>query len=377
MTVIFIIAISIVLACALKVLVFPDVKWVMVGAAVALSGLVTFGVDYIGSNAAAWDTETWNGSISAKNPEKRSCQTGWSRSQDSFCTEYRTRTVEDGQTCSTDKDGKQSCITLYATEYKYDFSWERRYFLESKNLNTYWEIDRIDRQGKSYPPKFEEAQVGDPTSITNSYNNWVRAASDSVFHEDGKLEDKYATLLPTYPQVIYDQYKMDRILAINVDIPNLKEYNRLLSVALSDLGPKKQMNAIIVLVDAAKAPIDYAYAVRRHWMGFKKNDAVIFIGVNPDKSVNWAEVLSWSKNSIFNIELRDDIRAMKGELDLRSVILRLYHIGMDKYERRSMKEFEFLRDQIPTNPFSIGINLFFNILIIVGGLMLANKLERR
>jgi hypothetical protein len=112
-------------------------------------------------------------------------------------------------------------------------------------------------------------------------------------------------------------------------------------------------------------------------MGFKKNDAVIFIGVNPDKSVNWAEVLSWSKNSIFNIELRDDIRAMKGELDLRSVILRLYHIGMDKYERRSMKEFEFLRDQIPTNPFSIGINLFFNILIIVGGLMLANKLERR
>src|SRR5690606_13703840 len=73
--------------------------------------------------ADTWDREVWNGEISATIPETRNCQTGWRRSKDSFCTEYRTRQVKVGETCRTDSDGRRSCTDDYDTEYKYDYPW--------------------------------------------------------------------------------------------------------------------------------------------------------------------------------------------------------------------------------------------------------------
>jgi hypothetical protein len=314
---------------------------IVLALAYAATGLNTF--------AATTDVETWNGSITEKVRDKRDCPSGWNYFQDDFCTQYTTRTVDDGETCSTDSKGNRSCTRQSHTEYHYDYPWEIKWRLKSSDLDEEWEVDRVDPQGAVSPPLYMHTSIGDPASKTHRYTNWVRAASDSLFHEDG-MDHRYDGLIPKYPQELYDLYKMDRIVQVGVDIPDVSEYNRLLSVALSELGPKRQMNAIIVLVDAKTAGTDYPAAVRRAWKGFKKNDAVVFIGLDGTK-VAWSDVLSWSKDDMFNVLLKDDLaKQARQDLDMRGLIIRLHMIGMEHYSRREMAEFDYLRDEIPTPP---------------------------
>jgi len=299
-------------------------------------------------NFSAWDYELWNGEVSKIEAIQKDCPVGWKTSKDSFCTEYRTREVYDGRTC-TGSGKDQVCVDNYHTEYEYRYDWERRYFVLSENISEEWEIDRVDPQGTIYPPLFKQTKIGDPVSKTNRYNNWVKAASESIFNEDGTTEEKYLEVIPQYPMEIYDYFKVDRIVTVgNVKVVDIEKHNRLLSDALKTLGPKRQMNAVIVIADASVAGPDFPFAVRRAWKGFKKNDAVIFIGLR-DGNIEWTEVLSWSKKSTFDIELRDKIiQNVNKPLDLVSTIGYLKDIGMQSYERRSMKEFEFLKDEIST-----------------------------
>lgn len=328
-------------------------------------------------NFSAMDTEIWNGEISNKRNIVKECPWGWNRSKDDFCTEYRSKEVYDGKTCTTDsKTKKKSCVNNYHTEYKYDYPWEGKWFVYSANLKESWEIGRVDYQGANEPGEYRQVKIGDPASTTNSYSNWIKAASDSVFHEDGGLEEKYKEFIPEYPIKIYDRFKVDRIVSVGVTIPDIAKHNHRLSVALKQLGPKKQMNAVIVVVDASKIPnAEYAYAVRRAWNGFKKNDAVTFVGVNAGK-IEWAEVLSWSKASIFDVELRDKILADRGKaLDLNNVISYIETIGMQSYERRSMKEFEFLKDEIATPMWLIILAAIVNAIAIFVTIFVTRKVQ--
>ncbi|AKF13627.1 hypothetical protein PHIN3_364 [Sinorhizobium phage phiN3] len=323
---------------------------------------------------SASDVELWNGEISDKRATTQQCPYGWQRFQDGFCTEYRTREVYDGQTC-TGSGKDRRCVSNYHTEYKYKFDWERRYFIYAENLKkSSWEVPRIDAQGTQAPPRFQSVKIGDPASIKNRYSNWVRAASDSIFHDDGNLEEKYKELIPEYPIEIYDFFKVDRIVTIGVTIPDIEKYNRRLSEALKQLGPKRQMNAVIVVVDASKIQnAEYAHAVRRAWKGFKKNDAVVFLGIK-DNSIYWAEVLSWSKASIFDVELRDKILGDRDKpLDLNNVISYIENIGMKNYERRSMEEFEFLKEELRTPLWLIFLAVIANAIALFVTVIISRK----
>lgn len=326
---------------------FSIVQFVTQSAIALLVTLLFYSISYFGSGV--YDVELWNGSISGKEYIQRNCPSGRVSSKDNFCDEYHSFTVYVGQTCTgTGKD--QVCVSNYATEYEYDFPWERKWFVYAKNIGLELKIDKVDRQGRYEPPAYTAINVGDPASKYNEYKNWVKAASDSIFYENSKEEEKYKDSIPLYPDLIYDYIKVNRIITVDAVIDNLKEMNRYLSDALIVLGPNKQMNAIFVIVDGNKYDIDYAYAVRRAWKGFKKNDAVVFIGLNDNKA-KWVEVLSWSKASIFNIQLRDKImETSTNEFSMKSAIDYLKEIGMNSYERRSMKEFEFLKDEIKISP---------------------------
>jgi len=314
-----------------------------------------------------WDTEIWNGEISAKNMVQKDCPWGWVRHQDSFCSNYQTKQVRDypdGQTCTTDSKGRRTCTSYprYHTEYNYDYDWERRWYVSSANLDFRYEITRVDRQGVNAPPFYTRTQVGDPASVTKGYTNWIKGASDSLFHEDGAIAEQYATLIPEYPIALYNYFHVDRVVQVGVSMPDIALWNRQLGDALKQLGPNRQMNAVIVLVDATKVGSDFPFAVRRAWNGFKKNDAVLFIGVDGAKNVQWAEVLSWSKENLFNVQLRNAILAMRGtELDRQSIISNIQTIGMASYERREMQEFEYLKNQVPVPTWLIVLEFVLGI----------------
>jgi hypothetical protein len=338
---------------------------------------VAYGVTYTTQFAVTTDTETWNGAVSKKVNDVRQCPAGWQTSEDSFCEVYDTRSVYDGQDCTTDSKGDRSCVDKYHTEYRYVFPWEGKWFIESADLGEVWEVDRVDRQGALKPPLYASTHEGDPVSSVHRYTNWVRAASDSLFNE-GYYRDRYDAHLPAYPQETYDLFKMDRVVQVGLDLPEdqLREYDRLLSVALAELGPKRQMNAIVVLLDARVADVDYPPALRRAWKGFKKNDAVLFVAVN-DGLVDWVDVMSWSKDDSFNVLLRDDLANMRGkELDFKWVALRLYSRGMEHYVRRPMAEFEYLRDDLPTPWYAILLTYALQAGAVFGVPQLIKKVKK-
>lgn len=292
------------------------------------------------------DYEVWNGEVTDKTVLKEYCPSGWVDSTDWFCTEYSTRTVDDGpRKCSKDSNGKKSCYQPTKTQYNYDYDWEQKWYVATNVGEIY--IRRVDSQGADMPPSWRDTNIGDPASTVNHYKNWVRAASNSLFHKSEKDVEKYKDLIPAeYPIALHDYFKINRVLLAGVKIDNVQEWNFKLSVALKDLGPKRQMNAVIVMVDANKAGLDYAHAVRNVWRGFKKNDAVLFIGVSNNTDIAWAESLSWTKNSEYDVRVRNEVT--KANLNVDEIVGIIYKNGMQYYERRPMKDFEFLKDEIPT-----------------------------
>lgn len=311
--------------------------------------LVVSSIWAIGRYSGAGDVELWNGEVTRKQIQRESCPQYWRDYQDGFCTEYRTRTVEDGprrQECTgSGKDKTCRWVQDYKTQYYYIYPWEQKFYIYT-NVNTTFNIPRVDAQGAIVPPRYNISFVGDPVAVPKSYSNWVKAASNSIFHEDGQAEAKYKDILPAYPMEIYDTYKVNRIVKVGrVDVPSW--LNDVLRAELKQLGPQRQMNVIIVAADARAIGTDFPHAVRRYWQGFKKNDAVIFVGLD-GQTLKWANVMSWSKKSIFDVTLRDEILKYEGKtLDFMVVMNKLTSTAMELYERRSMKEFEHLKSQIP------------------------------
>ncbi len=341
----------VIFAVCAKLYKWDLINWTEMATQILLCCIVVFTFWNTFRYVDTWDTELWNGTVAQTNAVQKQCDQSWDRTRDSFCTNQQSKQVRDyPDSCTTDtKTKRRTCTARYHTEYRSIYPWERRYFVVSEDLDRDWEISRTDQQGVNYPPKFTEIKLGDPVSVTNNYTNWIQGASDSIFHQDKEIEERYAASIPTYPIALYDQFKVDRLVTVGaIKVPDLAAWNYDLGKILGELGPKRQMNAVIVLVDATSISSEYARALRRAWGGFKKNDAVIFFGVDKDMTLRWTEVLSWSKNELFNVTLRQDFSQGIGKpLDRASIISHIHDVGMASYERRSMTEFEFLKDQIP------------------------------
>lgn len=309
------------------------------------------------------DYEIWNGEVTNKEMIQRNCPWGWRDSTDSFCTEYTTRRVPDGESCSgTGVDRK--CTTNYKTQYNYIYSWERKWFVYS-NIKESWQIARIDRQGANEPPRWTQVSVGDPVSRRNHYENYVKAAESSVFHKDRRLAEQYREFIPEYPINLYDYYRVDRVITSpDVVIPNIAEYNILLPKILKEIGPSRQGNIVLLFTDIADK--SYANAVINAWQGGKKNDSIIIIGVDSTQAISWLHVHSWSKNKLYDVMVRDMLLDL-GRIDnAQEVIDILYETSINYFERQSMKEFEYLKDEVEPSNFMIGLILVITLLLSGG-----------
>lgn len=227
----------------------------------------------------------------------------------------------------------------------------------------------------------------------------IKAASNSLFHEETISLDGYQDIIPPYPNDYFDIYRVNRFVNVGLDVPNAQQISDKLADALKVLGPQRQMNAIILAVNtdtysraqtnsnaqgsnsAVSSTVqaststssttsyvepDFAFAVRRAWKGFEKNDAVVFLGVDSSNTLQWVNVLSWSKNEMFNVDLRERLLTGRGQpVDYLKVVDVLKEVGMTSYERRSMKEFEYLKDQVSTPWWVYAGALFLNLIFSI------------
>lgn len=308
--------------------------------------LVVAAVWHLGRAAKAWDLQILNGAVTAKQQERVPC----SHSYECFC--------------KTDSKGNRSCQTCH--EHAYDWDWVVRSTIGS------FTIARVDRRGSDEPKRYTSVMIGDPVSQTDYYNNWIKAADSSLFAASPVLAAQYQGKLPAYPNHIYDYYNVDRFIADGIDVADARDWNRDIALTLRELGPKRQAN-LIVVVSKDPSP-SYADALRAQWRGGAKNDVIVTIGAPDYPKIAWARSTSWSKNDLVNILIRDRLQAL-GTLDRAAAIDIITDEIATHFERRSMKEFEYLKEEIEPGLGTVIVAAALGVLGTIGAMFFFARVD--
>lgn len=333
------------------------VEWWIAGLGTLLGSVVGIWFLTLSVNAKTTDVEIWNGQVESKSRDKVSCR-----------HDYKCRCRQVCSGTGKDKSCHEECDTCY--EHGYDIDSNLRTTLGTIR------IENEDRQGLVTPPRWARAAIGDPVAKAHTYENLVRGSEQSLFKTNSEIVARYAKALPVYPKSVYDYHYLDRVIPSGVVIPEIYHWNRGVSNILRALGPKKQANIVIVVSGSASQ--DFADALNASWQGGKKNDIIIVIGAPSYPTISWVRVLGWTKAEIFNVRLRDaiqEIGTMNRDEILKTIELETYK----NFERRSMKDFEYLRSEIsPDTEFLVGIFIWVFLTAFYGGLVIAsNELDPR
>ena len=135
-------------------------------------------VTILGSKwGATSDTEIWNGQVT-----KKEVDDGWyQRSYDCNCTSYSCGTSKSPRTC-------ERCQTCYEDHYtrSYDgFSTVGNWTFDSIDTTS-----RMRRNTFGPPDSYTKCKVGDPASREYTYDNYVQAVPESLFHDESKLAEQ-------------------------------------------------------------------------------------------------------------------------------------------------------------------------------------------
>jgi hypothetical protein len=302
----------------------------------AVTSVVIAGLMVSGFNSMVQDTKMVNGAVTQMDPRKESCSQMWRDWPDGFCTNQQTRSVRDGQTCTT-VNNKRTCTPKYKTQYRSVYSWERRYFVKTDLPSTY-EIKRVDAQGVNTPPRFAEVQLGDPVSNVITYTNYIKGAADTLFNQ------KYEDVPPlAYPK-LYDYYKTRRVIYFGTpaDSKTVEQWNAELSVMNTEI----RKTGANVIINVTGGTPDWAERLAQAWDAHNINDVVVTIGVGTNQQIGWVDVRSWSSNELVDITIRDEIMNI-GVVDPQKINYVIKTAVTDHYKLRDMEEFEYLAEDIP------------------------------
>lgn len=292
------------------------------------------------------DDEVWSGVVTRKQQERVSC----SHSYQCNCRQECTGSGKN-RSCST------VCDTCY--EHLWDYDWTV-YFSTGDEID----IARVDRQGTHEPPRFTAVKIGEPAAIEHGYTNYIKAAPDSLFRRQGLVE-KHGSTLPPYPGKIYDYYKIDRLVTVNHRATNAGEWNRGLMELNAEVGSKRQADVAVVLADNVSR--EWFFALEEKWLGGKKNDVIVVIGLNAGGKAEWVETMAWVTDPVFKVRLRDDI--MKPDvntLDPKEVLPIVRKNVLDSYHRKPMADYEYLRSSIRPSATEWIVTLVIGILAAIG-----------
>lgn len=326
----------------------------------ALVGIV-FGVSY---GSAVQDTEIWNGKVLDK-----------TRKHDTYEESYkcRCRTVTKSSGFGENRRTwtEEECDTCYRTHYTVKWSCDTT--IGSFTIQSLDELSRSVYNSPD-PHRWVIIKPGDPVSDTRMYTNYVQAVSNSLFAAaDENIMKSFEPILVPYPDKIYDFYHIDRFISPGFAFSDADSWNRDISNMLIDLGTTKQANAIIVV--AKTADRSYTAALRTKWEGANKNDVVLVIGSLDGQKIEFVDVITWSKNEIFRVQLTDAIESI-GIISRPQIISAVHTQIAKNFERRRMREFEYLKGEIDPSDTAIAITVM--ILAIgygIGVLLMTGKLD--
>ncbi len=310
--------------------------------------VVVAGVWYAGKYTDMADTEVWNGEITKKYRDHGTYVVSYPCNCVTTCSGGKTRV------CST------HCQTCHTTHYTVTWG--------AKSTAGDIRLDHRDSTSRSVyntpdPKQYKDCAVGQPASVEHSYTNYVKAVPESLFHLNPRL-DQYADKIPAYPRV-FNYYRINRVLNVGSQI-DVKPLNDLLNDRLKKIGPKKQVNFVVIVTEIDDP--NYKFAVENAWLAGKKNDLIVYIGLDGDK-ITWADATVWIKNAgneMTAVVVRDHLTALK-TFDTVKVADALSGVAMEHYKRPEMQQYEYLLDEIDPPLWAVILAL---ILSIGGSLLL-------
>jgi hypothetical protein len=322
MTMLFVLIPMFALPWLTKIFLPRTVTWTEIGSSFAVGTLLTIAVYAAGMYSQTDDVEILNGQVISKFHEKVSCR----HSYQCHC-----HTVYSGS--GKNRSSSTECDTCY--EHPYDVDWVVHTNVRDFDINT------LDSQGLREPPRWTIVKNGDPVSAKHHFVNYVRAVPDSLFHSN--KTNKFDNMIPAYPDGIYDYYKLNRAIAVGVPVPDLSQWDSDISDILRNLGPSRQANVIVIFVNTSDE--SYIHSLEGKWIGGKKNDIIVILGVTHYPKIDWVGISSWTDKALFKVELRDDINAI-GTVDRTKIIAVINTDTMKLFKRKEMRDFEYLKSQI-------------------------------
>lgn len=320
--------------------------------------VLMFGITYLSLYASLEDTEILNGKVLSKYNHTEIC------TQYSSCEHYVLR--ERCETVTTSKGKtKESCTSYKVFDYPYEVDW----YVKS-TLDTY-KIKRVNPQGTVVPDRWQVVNIGDPVSTSQWYINYLLGNKESLFHLqefNTKYSDEYKKTLPDYPE-IYDYYKVNHV--INLTSTSSVNYNDYISLALRDMGADKQVNIVLVMYDYKNT--DFVDATILKWKGGKKNDVIMFFGLDESgviKNFRSTSFAGGSGNELLHSTLKMDniSETMSIEVVQKSVQ------DVEKYFKR-MRNSEFKYLMYKLEP-STSVVVFCMLLSLVISILLGSYMRK-
>lgn len=313
------------------------------GAAI-FAGALMLGLTYAALYSTMFDTEILNGKVIKKERHVEIC------TEMSDCKHY---TLRERCSYSTNSKGEstKSCESYKDFDYSYEVDW----YIKSTVGKS--EIERVNNQGTKVPPRWAEVNIGDPASAEHNYLNYLLGSEDSLFYQDQYKKDyteQYKKSLPEYPE-IYDYYRVNHI--INLTKLPTTGYNDYLNDVLRDMGAAQQVNLVMVMYPSTDS--NFVKAVLGKWRGGKKNDVIMFFGLDENGVVKKFDSTSFGKgmgNELLHSKLR--MTALTEQMSLDLVKATVYNVQSD-FKRLPNKEFEYLKYKIQP---SLGILVLCSIL---------------
>jgi len=306
-----------------------------------------FGLMIVGLSAISFsgDFSIFNGQVTGKERVEVSCQHEYK------CGE-KCRTVQE-----TDEKGKpvsrEYCEPVYCDEHKYDVDWD-----VYTTLGT-WTIDRVDRRGLTMPPRWEEVFKGEPVAESR-YNLNYLLLDKHRFETTEDIRAKYKDKLMAYPTP-FDYYRYKRIVQDNKqDYDGIKIW---LDNQLRKDGPAKELNVILVIT---QNEADYYYALIEAWKGVRKNDVVLFYGVDDEDKIQWSRAMSFADGQSNQVMLKN-LESMTYNQTLAAELVQAqYKFIVDNFVRLPNKTFKYLNEHW-TPPFGVVVFMaLLNLLFAAG-----------
>lgn len=327
--------------------------------AIIVGSAAILGVNYYFLYSDLQDVEILNGKVTGKYKHTEIC------SELSTCKNYY---YQEHCTSSYDSKGNETkvCVSYKVFDYPTEYDW----FVESTVGKI--EIERVNRRGDMMPDRYRVVTIGEPASLPHRYTNYLFADKQSLFAPEDfktKYSEDYRNTIPKYP-LVYDYYRTDHI--VNLSGISDVGYNEFVSKVLSEVGKEKQLNITVVLYKVGDP--EFVDATMTKWRGGKKNDVIMFFGINNDNVVSQFYSTSFAdgmKNEMLHATLRIDALSEKMSIDL---LQKQVYTTVQKYERLPNAEFKYMKYRLePKKEIIVACSILLLVVSIFIGFYMRNN----